>query len=95
MAETTKWEPDEEGVIREHRREAVASVECERCGSELDLMAETEGWVMDDEGRWAHESFGPGQGVCCGLLYADWFDGGHVYDLTAEPEPAEEDEHGR
>lgn len=100
MTETTNetpatWERDEDGVLREHRRETVASVECDRCGSELDLRAETGGWVKDDEGRWAHESFGPGTGVCCGLLYADWFDGCHVFDLTAEPEPTEEDDHAR
>jgi hypothetical protein len=76
-----KWERDDEGVLRERRHEAVATVVCERCGADLDLVAETEGWVRDDEGRWAHESFGPGTGECCGLLYADWFDGCHVYDL--------------
>ena len=78
----SKWEKDEDGVMREARCEVVGSVECDRCGSTVELVADTEGWVRDDEGRWAHESFGPGQGVCCGLLYADWFDGTFVFDLA-------------
>lgn len=89
-----EWKPDDEGVLREHRYEVVATVDCSRCGSTVELEADTEGWVMDDEGRWTHESFGPGQGTCCGLLYADWFDGTHVFVLGNPVEPESEADRG-
>ena len=83
MAEP-KWVPHDDGDLREERHEVVATVECSRCGSTVELEAETEGWTKGDDGLWHHESFGPGQGVCCGLLYADWFDGTHVFDMEAD-----------
>lgn len=59
----------------EHRAEVQASVECTVCGNDVELEADTDCWVEGWKGRWEHDGFGPAMGECCGLLYADWWEG--------------------
>lgn len=63
----------------ERRKILVAIVECEHCGGDVDLWADTDGWVMDDpRGQvWTHTSYGPAMGACaCSEdLYASDMDG--------------------
>lgn len=77
-----EWRHEQDGEW-EYRFEVVAVVECDRCGKDVDLEAETDGWTEEEEGsgRFVHDSYGPALGVCCGLLYADWWEGTFAYVL--------------
>lgn len=76
-----------DGRQEEHRTEVQAEVECTVCGAVVELVAETDGHYLDDDGRWRHDSYGPATAVCCGRLYADWWEGTFAYDLAALGEP--------
>jgi hypothetical protein len=66
----------------------VGVAECDRCGADVELWADAEEWQQQDDGSWKVTGFGPGQGVCCDLLYADWWEGTFVFDLrTEQPHP--------
>lgn len=65
----------------ERREQCQAIVECDTCGKDVELVADTESWVQAPDGRWSHESYGPAQGVCCQNLYVESFEGCFRYDL--------------
>lgn len=65
----------------ERRERCEAIVECDTCGKDVELIADTESWTQANDGRWLHESFGPSQGVCCHNLYVQSFEGCFRYDL--------------
>jgi hypothetical protein len=81
MSDTVAWVRDEHGSEWEERTEVQGEVECQRCGEVLELVAETESHCEGGDGRWHHDQYGPAQAVCCGLLYADWWEGCFVYRL--------------
>lgn len=92
MTDTVAWVTTPNGETREQRTEVQAELGCTRCGSVVELEAETDCWTLDEkDGRWHHESYGPAHGVCCGLLYAYWWDGPHVYDLESAGDPDEQE----
>ena len=63
-----------------------AEAVCPRCGQDVECEAETEEWVLK-RSRWHHNLYGPAEGVCCGLLLFDYYDGARAIEL--EPAPAE------
>lgn len=68
------------------QRQLQAIAECARCGKRVELWAETEGWVLEDDGRWVHDDYGPPEGICCGLLYVIQPDGTEeAYELEPRP----------
>lgn len=77
------WEKVRVDVSGRECREALAgTVECLKCGKDVELVAETEEWVRADDGTWRHSRYGGAMGVCCGLLYAEQPDGRlHSYRL--------------
>jgi hypothetical protein len=76
--ETITWDDDS----HERRTCLGAVVTCPRCGKTVGLVCETEAWEqMAGDGRWHHGGYGPAQGVCCGLLFVDSWDGCSTYDL--------------
>jgi hypothetical protein len=81
--ESWAWEKnhgfDAEG--HERREACLALAECPVCGRDVELVAETESWLQGEEGRWHHQDYSPAQGVCCGKLIADWWEGCFVFDL--------------
>lgn len=86
--ESWAWERDHgfDADGRQRKERCVAIAECPVCGKEVELVAETECWTEDEQGRWAHEEYGPGQGVCCDRLIADWWEGTFVFHLPpSEP----------
>lgn len=59
----------------------VATVECVRCGAEVQLRATPCEWTEQEDGSAQVTDVGPGMGDCCGLLYVDAFgEGVDVYD---------------
>lgn len=72
---------DKDGYERREQLDAV--VDCDTCGKEVDLWAETEVWVKR-EGKSHHSGYGPAQGVCCQNLYIASFEGCFRYQLTHE-----------
>lgn len=76
---------DETNHERRERLDAI--VECPRCGEELGLIADTEAWTKGRDGRWEHSEYGPAMGVCCGLLFADSWDGCRTYELGGKMTP--------
>lgn len=66
------------------RKEAcLAITECPVCGTEIELIAETESWTQADDGKWVHQDYSPAVAVCCGKLIADWYEGCFVFDLKS------------
>lgn len=73
---------DDQGY--EHRTEVVGIVECVVCGNDVEIESETMAWEEGEDGRWHHlDDGGLATGQCCGKLYADWWEGTHVYDMEA------------
>lgn len=69
----------------------VATVECVRCGADVELRATPCEWQEQDDGTLRVTDVGPGFGECCGLLYVDGFDGVDVYDESALEGPPADD----
>lgn len=65
----------ENGEVWEHRTVIMGAAICNVCEGDVELEAETDGWVQDSRGRWRHDMYGPATGICCGLLYAHWWEG--------------------
>ena len=72
-------EVNEQGVC-ERRTCLMSTTVCPECGGTVDLWADTDGWVEMHPGHWAHDSYGPAMGACCGGFAADWFEGCFWYD---------------
>lgn len=69
---------DAKGYQRLERLDAV--VDCSVCGEEVALWSDTESWIVRG-GKKMHSSYGCAQGVCCGRLYVDSFEGCFEYKL--------------
>lgn len=54
----------------ERREEVAGTFHCLDCGAEVALLAETEEWQQDADGRWSHLHFGMPSAECCGHVYA-------------------------
>ncbi len=78
------WEKDHGFDAEGHQRKeaCLGFTVCPVCGGDVELVADTEEWTQDDNGRWIHSSYGPAQGVCCNHLIASWWDGTFVYKLS-------------
>lgn len=74
------WERHD-GEMYECRRRVLAVIECPRCGQDVECEAETEAWEQR-RGKWHHQHYGPSQGVCCGLLLVDMWDGARAFSLN-------------
>jgi hypothetical protein len=85
MSESWAWERDLGFDPENHQRKeaCLAIASCPVCGKDVELIAETECWTKDTEGRWAHDSYGPAHGICCNKLIADWWEGCFVFNLNA------------
>ena len=60
------------------RKKETETIECHKCGAEIEIIYETEEWEQDEEsGDWKHSGFGPGVGYCehCKIIFCDSFDG--------------------
>lgn len=69
-----------EGHERRERLEAIC--ECNKCGADVELWADTEEWTRMKDGRWRHAFYGGAMGMCCDTLYADCLsDGYRAFDL--------------
>ena len=77
------WKREKDGLY-EHRHRILAVIECPRCGSDVECWADTEGWTFR-RGKWCHETYGPGEGECCGLLLVDMWDGARAFELPKAP----------
>jgi hypothetical protein len=79
------WEKDHgfDAENHQHKEACLALAQCPVCGKDVELIAETESWTADDEGRWVHDSYSPATGICCDKLIADWWEGCFVYDLVS------------
>ena len=73
----------------ERREACLAVAECPTCGRDVELIAETEQWVEDDDGRWLHDGYVPATGECCEVLIADWWEGCFVFALNQNKEPSQ------
>jgi hypothetical protein len=84
MSDPWDWERDHgfdtEGYQRKQACLAIAA--CPVCGKEVELAADTESWTEGEDGRWAHDGYGPAMGVCCDRLLADWWEGTFAFDLS-------------
>lgn len=81
--------PDENGFP--YKECCMGIAECPKCGKDVPLIAETESWVEDEKtGAPLHDGYGPSQGVCCGVLIVDSWDGTQAYDLTRAGESGDE-----
>lgn len=80
VAMKARWDT-KEGESYEIRETTSAVVECPKCSKEVGLIAETEEWQLENDGKWHHTDYGAAVGGCCGLVIVDWLDGIHVYEL--------------
>lgn len=69
------WRWWEDG--QETRQQIQSIAECPECGKDVDCIAETEARTEAGE----HIAYGTPQGVCCGHLIVDGFDGAEVFKL--------------
>ena len=76
---------DESGHPRQAELQGIA--ECICCGQPVELWAETDQWTEDDSGKMVHDGYGPAIGHCCGMMYADGFEGCQVFDLKQRRRP--------
>ena len=66
----------------EHRERLSAITDCPRCGKRVELWEETNEWHKDANGNWVHSQYsGCATGECCGLLFADDWDGCRAFYL--------------
>lgn len=81
----------EDKRLVEHRERVLGIVTCPDCGSDVELLQDTDAWVELENGDGTivcvHHGYGPGMGVCCQtLLTDDACDGLRAWDLAKEKE---------
>jgi len=78
---TREWIDDHGHPCKER---VGGTVECPKCGQEIELLQDTECWAETEPGSgvFEHDGYGPLHGVCCDTLIVDYWEGCFCYDLS-------------